>query len=182
MRSNGATEQIRPRPAKHTPAQHLGEGHTMPKDRNLLFVLADGEHARFVRPADDNALHTQEDLDSPFAHMRSADLGSDKPGAAFHSDSTQHHAKLPRHDPHELEKAAFAKDIATRLNEAAARGLFEELVLVAPSRTLIGIEAALDGTAKGRLIGTLKKDLTKTPDHELWPHVHEWVRPVHRAH
>jgi protein required for attachment to host cells len=153
----------------------------MPKDRNLIFVLADGEHARFIRPAADNGLHTQADLDSPFAHMRSSALGSDRPGAAFHSNSTQHHAKMPRHDPHDLEKAAFAKDIAMQLNDAAARGVFEELVLIAPPHTLNGIEAALDGTAKQRLIGTLAKDLIKTPDHELWPHVHEWIRPVHRA-
>jgi protein required for attachment to host cells len=153
----------------------------MPKDRNLLFVLADGEHARFVRPAADNALYTQEGLDSPSAHKRSADLVSDRPGAAFHSDSTHHSAKLPRHDPHDLEKAAFARNVAARLNDAAMRGVLEELVLVAPAHTLNEIEAALDVGARQLLIGTLQKDLLKTPDAELWPHVHEWVRPVHRA-
>jgi len=164
-----------------TQANRYGKGKTMPKDRNLLFVLADGEHARFVRAAADNALYTQQDLDSPSAHKRSADLVSDRPGATFHSDSTHHSAKLPRHNPHDLEMAAFAKDIAARLNEAATRGVYEELVLVAPAHTLNEIEAALDADATQRLIGTLQKDLLKIPDHELWPHVHEWVRPVHRA-
>lgn len=152
----------------------------MPKDRNLLFVIADGEHARLVRPAGDNALHTQTEIDSPAAHQRSADLRSDRPGATFHTGSTAHHGVEPRHDPHELEKARFAQDIAQRLNDAAARGEFEELVLVAPPRTLSAIQADLAVTARERVIGTLDKDLVKTPDHELWPHVREWVRPVHR--
>lgn len=154
----------------------------MPENRNLLFVIADGEHARFVRPAADNALHTQEDVDSPAAHQRSADLGSDRPGASFHSTSTAHHAVAPRHDPHDLAKDRFARDLAARLNGAAARGAFTELVLVAPAHTLNTIQAELDASARGRVIGTLDKDLVKTPDHELAAHLHDWARPVHRQH
>ncbi len=152
----------------------------MPRDRNILFVIADGEHARFVRPAADNALHTQADIDSPTAHLRSADLGADRPGATFHSGSTAHHGVQPKHDPHDLEKAKFARDLAARLNDAAAKGGFEELVLVAPPHTLNAIQAELSVVARERVIGTLDKDLVKTPDHELWPHVHAWVRPTHR--
>jgi hypothetical protein len=29
-------------------------------------------------------------------------------------------------------------------------------------------------------VGTLTRDLVKTPDDELWPHLRQWVRPVHR--
>ncbi len=152
----------------------------MPKDRNLLIVIADGEHARFVRPAGDNALHTQQEIDSPTAHQRSADLRSDRPGAAFHTGSTAHHAVQPRHDPHTLEKAAFARGLAGQLNEGAATGVFEELVLVAPAHTMAALEAELDAAARHRVVGRLDKDLIKTPDHELQPHLHEWVRPVHR--
>ncbi len=152
----------------------------MPKDRNLLFVIADGKHARFVRPAEDNRLHTQAGLDSPTAHQRSGDLVSDRPGASFHSDSSAHHAVAPRHDPHDMAKEAFAKDLAARLNTAAAAGQFAELVLVAPPHTMNPLQAHLDVTARGRVIGTLEKDLVKTPDQDLWPHVREWVRPVHR--
>lgn len=152
----------------------------MPKDRSILFVIADGEHARFVRPAGDNALHTQADLDSPAAHLRSADLGSDRPGATFHTGSTAHHGVQPRHDPHSLEKAKFARELADRLNADAAADRFEELVIVAPAHTLNAIQTDLNTAAKARVIGTLDKDLVKTPDHELWPHVRAWIRPTHR--
>ncbi len=152
----------------------------MPKDRKLLIVIADGAHVRFVRPADDNALHTEAGADSASAHQRSSDLGSDHPGGSFHSDSSAHHAMTPRHDPHTLEKEKFAKLVADQLNAAASRDEFHELVVVAPAHTLHGIQEELNTTTKALVVGTLAKDLVKTPDHELWPHVREWVRPVHR--
>lgn len=58
----------------------------MPRSRNLLIVIADGEHVRFVRPAEDNALHSE----APAQHQRSADLGGDHPGAS--TGSSAHHA------------------------------------------------------------------------------------------
>jgi len=152
----------------------------MPKHRNVLLVLADGEHARFVRPGTDFALHSEDTIDSVTAHKQSSDLGSDHPGASFHSDATHHSSEAPRHDLHVLEKEKFARLVAEQLNVAAARDEFVELILVAPSHTLAGIRDHLDGRAAGRIIGTLHKDLLKTPDDELWPHVREWLRPTHR--
>ena len=158
----------------------------MPRHRNLLILIADGEHARFVRPDLHNVMHRDEALDSLAAHKRSADLGSDRPGAAMHSDSTAHHALAPRHDLHTLEKEKFAQFIARELNRAAAQNEFEELILVAPAHTLSVIREGLDGTAAARVVGSLAKDLVKTPDHELWPHLRAHiplappgVRPSH---
>lgn len=153
----------------------------MPKHPNLLIVIADGEHVRFVRPAADNALHSEPAIDSPTAHKRSADLGSDRPGASFHTGSSAHHALAPRHDPHALEKDKFAHQIALQLNTAAVEGWFDELVLVAPPHVLNALRDALDTTTAARVVGTLLKDLIKTPDDELLPHVRAWVRPVHRS-
>jgi protein required for attachment to host cells len=147
----------------------------MAKHRNILILLADGEHARFIRPGPHNVMQRDEALDSIAAHKRSADLGSDRPGAAVHSDSTAHHALAPRHDPHDLEKEKFAQFVARELNRAAAQNEFEELVLVAPAHTLTIIRDQLDGTAAARVVGTLAKDLVKTPDHELWPHLREHI-------
>ncbi len=152
----------------------------MPTHGNLLIVVADGEHIRFVRPAEDNALHSEATLDSTAAHLRSADLGTDRPGGSFHSDATAHHALSPRHDPHAMEKEKFAHLIAGQLNEAAAREAFGELVIVAPAHTLNAIRAKLERAAVSKIVGTLARDLIKTPDDELWPHVREWVRPTRR--
>lgn len=138
--------------------------------KGLLFVVADGEHVRFVRPAGDNALHSETRMDSEAAHKRSSDLGSDRPGAM-----------VPRHDPQDLEKAKFARAIAEQLNAGSAEGVFDELVIVAPSHTLAAVRDALNTITAAKVVGTLAKDLVKVPDNELWPHVREWVRPAHRA-
>jgi protein required for attachment to host cells len=153
----------------------------MPRHRKLLIVIADGEHARFVRPAADNALATTQRFDSASAHKRSTDLKSDRPGASYHTGATAHHAVEPRHDPHMLEKERFADLVAVELNAAGGREEFDALVLVAPPHTLSRIRDALDPAIGACVVGTLAKDLVKTPDDALQPHLKDWVRPVHRA-
>jgi protein required for attachment to host cells len=153
----------------------------MPQKRKLCFVIADGGHARFVRPATDNALHTFEAVDSATLHKKDHDLVSDRPGRSFESGSTGRHAYTPRTDPHELEKDRFAQAVAAKVNEDVAAGVFDEVVLVAPPHVLSELTDALDLPAKAIVLGSLAKDLVKTPDHELWPHLKEWAKPVHRA-
>ena len=152
----------------------------MVQHHNQCFVIADGGHARFVRPASDNALHTLEAVDSTSVHKRTSDLGTDRPGRSFESASPTRHAMTPRHDPHDLEKTRFAQFVGERVSAMAAEGAFNELVLVAPAHILTEIRSALDQAAVAKLVGTLPKDLVKTPDHELWPHLKQWVRPTHR--
>jgi protein required for attachment to host cells len=153
----------------------------MLKSGNLLFVIADGEHVRFVRPAEDNTFHSDATLDSFSAHKRPADFGSDHPGASCHPGSSAHHALAPRHDMQALEKAKFGRAIAERLNAAAAANSFDELVIVAPPHTLVAVRQRLNTTTSARVVGTLAKDLAKTPDAELWPHLRSWIRPSRRA-
>jgi protein required for attachment to host cells len=152
----------------------------MSKPQNLLVVVADGEHARFLRPAADNALHCESAFDSTTAHKQSSDLGADHPGAAMHTGSTAHHALSPRHDPKEMEKAKFARFIARQINAAATGEGFDRLILVAPPPILAAVYADLDTQSKAFTVNTLAKDLTKVPDGELWPHVKTWVPNVHR--
>src|SRR4051812_37914001 len=152
----------------------------MSKQQDLLIVVADGEHARFLRPAADNALHGVSEFDSTFAHKPSSDIGSDHPGATMHTGSTAHHALTPRHDPKDLEKARFARFVAQQINAFAMAEGFDRLILVAPSRILAAVYADLDADTKYFTINTLAKDLTKVPDSALWPHVKTWVPGVHR--
>lgn len=147
----------------------------MAKDRALWIVVADGEHARFVTPAPKRAFHTQRVLDSPTAHKKTSDLGTDKPPRTMESATGLRHAIAPKHDLHELEKRKFAHQVAREINRASASGAFDQLVLVAPARTLNDIRDELDATAVAKLLGTLRKDLVKVPDHELAPHLDEWA-------
>ena len=70
--------------------------------------------------------------------------------------------------------------LGEQLNAAAANDEFDELLLVATPRVMHELREALDDDAGKRLIGLLEKDLVKTPDHELWPHIRQWVSPARR--
>lgn len=160
---------------------------TTPKKRNLLFVIADGEHARFVRSAEGHTLCSDATLDPVCADRSAADLDPAHPpvltvtGVSCHTGSAAHHALASRHDLLALEKARFGRAIATRLNAAAAANSFDELVIVAPPHTLLAVRQRLSAATNARLVGTLAKDLAKAPDGELWPHLQWWIRPVRRA-
>jgi protein required for attachment to host cells len=148
--------------------------------RKLCIVAADGEHARFITPAADNALHTTERLDSAAAGQRTSDLVSDRLGRSFESASPTRHAITPRHDPHELEKEKFGREVAARINALGAAGAFDALALVAPPPILGLIQDALSSETRAKLVGTLAKDLATVPDHELQPHLQHWVGPLRR--
>ncbi len=152
----------------------------MAKPLTLRIVIADGEHVRFVQPDADNALRTVGSFDSASAHLRSHDIGSDRPGRAFESGASARHAFGERHDPHAMEMQKFVRLVGEQISAASGRGEFDELLLVAPSRALNELREALDAAAQAKLVGALEKDLVKTPDRELWPHVREWVSPARR--
>jgi protein required for attachment to host cells len=147
----------------------------------LCIAIVDGEHARFVQPDTNNVLCTLNAIDSTSAHLRSRDIGADRPGRTFESASSAHHAISQRHDLHSMEKDKFVRMVAEQLNAEAALGEFDELLLVAPSQAMRELKESLDAATKAKLVGTLERDLVKTADHELWPHVREWVSPERRA-
>lgn len=146
----------------------------MRQHEHMLIIIADGEHARYVRPSPTHVLHTERRIDSATAHKRASDLKSDGPGASYHSDSTAHHALAPRHDPHRSAAENFSRFIADEVNAMPASG-FDALLVVAPAHSLAIILEHLHGTAKARLAGSIAKDLTKVPDDALWPHLQDFV-------
>ena len=152
----------------------------MARPLTLRIVIADGEHVRFVQPDAANTLRTIGSFDSATAHLRSRDMGSDRPGRAFESGVSARHAVGQRHDLHAMEKEKFVRLVGEQINAAAGQNEFDELLLVAPPRALGELRDALDAAAQAKLVGMLEKDLVKTPDFELWPHVREWVSPARR--
>jgi hypothetical protein len=120
----------------------------------LWVLIADGGRARVVTPeAYHGRFHTVLEL-----------------GNAAHPDF----AGSDRGDRKKPEEAAFAETLAARLNEEARIGAYERLVLVAPGHILHAVRNGLDKQATALLAGTLPKDLTKVPDHELTEHLKDW--------
>jgi protein required for attachment to host cells len=132
----------------------------------LIFLVADGAHARFVeRSAETGHFVTSHRLDGE-ALLRServAQRGAAS-GRSFESASSARH-KLGREGAYRRVKSAFARGVAETLAAFAAERAAAGVVLVAPSHTVTALREALPRGVS--VVATLDKDLVKTPDHEL---------------
>ena len=130
-------------------------------------VVADGARARFFRPDEETAKLVPAgvpDLVAPQSRQRPRDLKSDKPGRSYSSSrSGVRHAFEPPHDYHKLEKHRFMATLATTLDTACSRREFDDLVLVAPRRSLGELRGLLSKRVQGRVREEVAKDLTKEP-------------------
>ena len=90
------------------------------------------------------------DMVAPQSRLRSRDLKSDKPGRSYSSSrSGVRHALEPPHDYHKLEKHRFMATLATTLDTACSRREFDDLVLVAPRRSLGELRGLLSKRVQG---------------------------------
>jgi protein required for attachment to host cells len=137
-------------------------------------LIADGARARVLAQPKDYA-----PLEPAFEHEEltgssapSREIGSDRPGRSFDSGGGQgRHAMEPPTDPQRHAKFEFARELAARLEEAAHRGRFARLVLVAAPRTLGDLRELLPEPVKAKVVAEIDKDLTKVPRHELAKHL-----------
>jgi protein required for attachment to host cells len=64
---------------------------------------------------------------------------------------------------------------------AEASGVFDALLLIAPSHTLEALRNGLNHATANRVVAGIQKDLRKVTDHELAAHLSPWVRPSKRT-
>jgi protein required for attachment to host cells len=144
------------------------------KPKKTWIVIADGMHARILRQDKRGgplAAALDRELYEPAVHGFSRDLKSDAPGRAFDTGSGARHAIEPRTDPKTHEKQVFARRVAELINDAALRKTFDQLVLVAPPKTLGELRTQLADGARKLVIGEIDQDLVKTPITKLQQHL-----------
>jgi protein required for attachment to host cells len=134
------------------------------KHPKTWIVVADGARARFFersRAADRLLPATNADMIAVGSRGHARDLKSDKPGRGFSSSrSGARHALEPPHDYHKLEKHKFAVSVARVLDAACESGEFEQLILVAPRRSLGELRKLMSPHVQGCLRQEIAKDLT----------------------
>ena len=143
----------------------------MKRADHIWVVVTDGAHARFLAP---NLKATRllsagpDDLTSPDAKTRASGLKSDRPGRTFSSSrSGERHALEPKHDHHKLEKHKFSASVVAVLDRARSRHSFEDLIIVAPRRSIGEIRSLLSDRVRECLREEISKDLTKSSPAEL---------------
>jgi Bacterial archaeo-eukaryotic release factor family 12 len=130
----------------------------MAQSSGLYFVIANGERARFVRPGQDDRLHTIVTVDAAALNPRDSAPPADR-----------HAARGP--------PASFTRLLVERINEDCAADVFTNLVLVAPPDILRELIAILALPTVASLAGRLAMDLFDLPDPALRPHLFPWLDP-----
>lgn len=132
-----------------------------------LILIADGQKYLLLRNHGDfrlPALKVEASAEQPGQPTRA--LGSDQPGRAFASSGSTRSA-VGQTNFHQLEKDQFAAGAAALLSRRAQAGDFEELIVVAPPRTLAELRKHYDKAVLSRLVAEVDKDLTKHPVDEI---------------
>lgn len=144
----------------------------MIKPLKTEFVIADRSRARWVRrsPDADDFVTVKEMFAAPARQARPQ-------GVAFEGHSHQRFNIEERDAAARQRRVRFAEDIAREINADAQAGRLERLAVIALPRILGAIRQRLCPSAAARLMRTLDKDLTKTPDHQLGA----WLRSLERG-
>ncbi|GAA0729088.1 host attachment family protein [Sphingomonas japonica] len=126
-------------------------------------VVADGRKMLFFRNEGDEVhlnlvVERVREQDNP----PDREQGTDTPGRTFSSNGAGRSA-YEETDFHQLEEDRFAAETADLLKKRALRNDFDQLVIVAPPRTLGELRKHYHKEVEQRLAGELDKDLTGHP-------------------
>lgn len=147
----------------------------MRKQKRTWIVVADGARARFFSPVEDGKTLVPArtaDMVSPESRRHTSDLVSDKPGRSFSSArGGLRHSFETTHDQHKLEKHKFSAALAELLDDACLRKRFDQLILVAPRRSLGELRGLLSDRVQRSVRKEIARDLTRATPATLWRHL-----------
>jgi protein required for attachment to host cells len=137
----------------------------MPKTE-ILYLITDGGRARFIRRSPSTGhFATVEEIDGgERLRILRQELRSSLPARSFSSASPRRSA-VGKEDYLRPAKEAFAAEVADRAVALAEREQLGGIFLAAPARLLGPLRLRLDRRVP--VVGAIRKDLTKAPDHEL---------------
>lgn len=126
-----------------------------------LVVVADGTKYLILRNAGwpdllDLRVQSHHEIDNPATRDQADDRGG---------IMAEHYQKglmsgMEQVDRHEARETAFAKALATKLNQMAEQDQFKAIVICADPQSLGEMRPAYSGLLKQRLVGEIAKDLT----------------------
>jgi protein required for attachment to host cells len=138
----------------------------MMKQKTKWVLVADGARARiFVKNSQGIESATSQDFVAE--NLKESDLGTAKPGRTFESSNSARHAYASHTDWHQNQKNLFAKELCNILEKATEKKEFDELILVAPSKSLGELRAHLNKQTALKVTAEIPKDVTKFTEPEL---------------
>ena len=150
--------------------------HVAPPPPPLDWVLvANAARARcFVRDQQNNALKELCSFVHPASRIKASERGKDRGGQVRKSQASTQFA--PHTDPRDKEHAAFARELAGYLEEAARANRYPGVALIA-SRSFLGdLREHLGDATRHRLTASAPLDLTTCEGSELEHRVAQALR------
>ena len=146
------------------------------KKKVTWIIVADGSRARFLaNDGPGKGLRTA--IAQEFHHETppTRELGTEKPGRTAPSGGTTRSAIEPHVDWHQFEKDKFGQEMADLLNAAAEKKSFDDLIIVAPPRTLGTLRHALSSKTSNHIRAEIPKDLTQVSLQEMPAHLKDVI-------
>ena len=135
---------------------------------NSVVVVADGKKMLFFRNEGDAEFPKLEvERKREQESLSDTELSTSRPGRTFDASGGAGRSAYEETDFHQLEEDRFAHETAEMLKKRALRNDFEQLIIVAPPRTLGELRKHYHKEVEKRLTGEVAKDLTGHPVAEI---------------
>ena len=133
---------------------------------NALVLVADGRKSLFLRnEGDAEYLNLVVEDQRAHADLADRDMKTDAPGRTSSPSGVRSAVDEP--DYHQIEEDRFAADTAALLSKRAHDSDFEQLIIVAPPRTLGELRQHYDKAVEAKVIAEIDKDLVNHPIDKL---------------
>lgn len=136
----------------------------MPLANNALVLVTDGRKTLFFRnEGDENQIDLRtEDFDER-EDLKDREMKTDAPGAIGQGGGYSGRVAYDETDFHQQEEDRWAIAAAEQLNKRVLRNDFDQLVIIAPPKSLGLIRKKLHKEAERRLLCTIDKEMTGRP-------------------
>jgi protein required for attachment to host cells len=133
---------------------------------NARILVCDGRKALILRndgPAGSPQLTVEREIKAIAASHHSADLGADRPGRSAQRQGGQMgpRSAVEEVDFHSQEEEKFVREALTDFAAHCERNSVQEIVLIAPPRSLAVLRKASSKALLERVVGEIDKDLTR---------------------
>jgi protein required for attachment to host cells len=136
----------------------------MPLANNALVLVTDGRKTLFFRnEGDENQIDLRTEGFDEREDAKDRDLKSDAPGTNAQSAGYSGRVAYEETDFHQLEEDRWAVAAAEQVNKRVLQNDFDQLVIVAPPKTLGLIRKKLHKEAEKRLLCEIPKEMTRRP-------------------
>jgi len=137
-------------------------------------VVANGTTAKiFKRSYKKPHLQLIQEINAEEPHLKTTELGRDKPGRAFNAASDQTRYAMEPTDLHDKEKFNFARNIALILNKGAEEQQCDELIIITSPEFLGKLHKVLSKKSYDILAKEINKDLTHMNENEVWDYLYK---------